>query len=74
MAVSPLNRNESKPTIVTQKSDKVRLKVRNFQHEFTKSSFLPKYEPPTVRISALYYATLQGKNPYTFSFIFRHFG
>jgi hypothetical protein len=28
-----------------------------------KSSFLPKYEPNVVRISALYCFTLQGRNP-----------
>ena len=63
-------RNESKPSIVNQKSDKVRLKVRNFQNEFIKSSFLPKYEPNIIRISATYYATLQGRNPNNFWFIF----
>ena len=41
------------------------LKVINFQNEFTKSSFLTKYEQNIVSISALYYATLQGRNPYT---------
>ena len=29
------------------------LKVSKFQNEFMKSSFLPKYEPKIVRISAL---------------------
>ena len=35
-----------------------------------KSSFLPKYEPNIVRISALLCGTLQGRNPYNFWFIF----
>ena len=30
------------------------LKVSKFQNEFMKSSFLPKYEPKIVRISARY--------------------
>ena len=34
------------------------LKVSKFQNEFMKSSFLPKYEPNIVRISALNCATL----------------
>ena len=38
------------------------LKVSKFQNEFIKSTFLPKYEPNIVRISAMYYATLQGRN------------
>ena len=46
------------------------LKVSKFQNEFMKSSSLPKYEPNIVRISALYCATLQGRNPYTFLIIF----
>ena len=48
------------------------LKVSKFQNEFMKSSFLPKYEPNFVRISALYTycATLKGRNPYLFWFIF----
>ena len=46
------------------------LKVSKFQNEFFKSSFLPKYEPNIARISDLYYATLQGRNPYNFWFIF----
>ena len=29
------------------------IKVSRFQNEFIKSSFLPKYEPKIVRISAL---------------------
>ena len=29
------------------------LKVSKFQNEFMKSSFLPKYEPKIVRISAM---------------------
>ena len=40
------------------------LKVSKFQHEFMKSSFLPIYELKIVRISALYCATLQNRNPY----------
>ena len=46
------------------------LKVSKFQNEFLKTSFLPKYEPNIVRISALYCATLQGKNPYNFGSYF----
>ena len=34
------------------------VKVRKFQNDFMNSSFLPKYEPNVVRISALYCATL----------------
>ena len=49
---------------------KCRLKVSKFQNEFMKSTFLPKYEQNIVRISDLYCATLQGRNPYNFSFIF----
>ena len=33
--------------------DWLELKVRQFQNEFMKSSFLPKYEPKFVRISLL---------------------
>ena len=36
------------------------LKVRQFQNEFMKSLFLPKYEQKIVKISAL---TTQGRNP-----------
>ena len=43
------------------------LKVSKFQNEFMKSSYLQKYEPKIVRISALYYATL---HPYNIWFIF----
>ena len=32
--------------------------------------FRPKYEPKIVRISAMYYGTLQGRNPYNIWFIF----
>ena len=39
------------------------LKVKQFQNEFMKSSFLPKYEPKIVKISAL---TTQGRNPDNF--------
>ena len=42
------------------------IKVSKFQNEFMKSSFLPKYEPNIARISAMYSATLQGRNPYNF--------
>ena len=45
------------------------LKVRKFQNEFMKSSFLPTYEPNNVRISALYCAKQQDRNPYNFWFI-----
>ena len=46
------------------------LKVSKFQNEFIKSSFLPKYEPNIVRISALYCAKLHGRNPYNFGSYF----
>ena len=46
------------------------LKVSKFQNGFMKSSFLPKYERKIVRISALYCATLKGRNPYNFWFMF----
>ena len=36
------------------------LKVRKFQNEFMKSSFLPQYEQKIVRIPVL---TTQGRNP-----------
>ena len=49
-----------------EKNIKALLKVSKFQNEFMKSSFLPKSEPDIVRISALYCATLQGRNPYNF--------
>ena len=39
-------------------------------NEFMKSSFLQKYEPDIVRISALYCTTLQGRNPYNCWLIF----
>ena len=39
------------------------LKVSQFQNEFMKSSFLPKYEQKIVRISAF---TAQGRNPDNF--------
>ena len=48
----------------------INVKVSKFQNEFIESLFLPKYEPNIVRISALYCATLQGRNPYNFWFIF----
>ena len=40
------------------------LKVRQFQNEFIKSSFLSKYEQKFVKISAL---TTKGINPYNLS-------
>ena len=43
------------------------LKVRQFQNEFMKSSFLPKYKQKIVRISAL---CSEGRNLYDFLFIF----
>ena len=43
------------------------LKVRQFQNEFMKSSFLPKYKQKIVDISAL---TTQGRNPDNFLFVF----
>ena len=46
------------------------LKVSKFQNDFMESSFLPKYEPNIVRISALHHAILQGRNPFNFWFIF----
>ena len=46
------------------------MKVTKIQNEFLKLSFLPKYEPNIVRISALYYAKQQERNPYNFWFIF----
>ena len=45
----------------------LKLKVSQFQNEFMKSSFLPKYEQKIVKISAL---TTQGRNPDNFSFVF----
>ena len=41
------------------------LKVRQFQNEFMKSSFLPKYERKIVRISAL---CSEGRNLFLFLF------
>ena len=46
------------------------IKICKFQNEFMKTSFLPKYQPNIVRISAQYCATLLGRNPYNFWFIF----
>ena len=43
------------------------LKVRQFQNEFMKSSFLPKYKQKIVRISAL---CSEGRNLDNFSFVF----
>ena len=43
------------------------LKVRQFQNEFIKSSFLPKYEPKIVKISAI---TTHRRNPDNFLFVF----
>ena len=42
------------------------LKVRQFQNEFMKSSFLPKYEQIFFKISSL---TTQGRNPDYFLFV-----
>ena len=44
-----------------------RLKVRQFQNEFMKSSFLPKYEQKIVRISAL---CSEGRNFDNILFVF----
>ena len=52
-----------------EKEEKENIKVSKFQNEFLKLLFLPKYELNIVRISALYCAILQGKNPYNFWFI-----
>ena len=46
---------------------KSQVKFNEFQNEFMKSLFLPKYEST---ISAIYCATLEGRNPYNFWFIF----
>ena len=43
------------------------LKVRKFQNEFIKSSFLPTYEHKIVRISAL---CSEGRNLDNFLFVF----
>ena len=43
------------------------LKVRQFQNEFVKSSFLPKFERKIVRISAL---CSEGRNLDNFLFVF----
>ena len=43
------------------------LKVRQFQNEFMKSSFLPKYERKIVRISAL---CSEGRNLDNFLFVY----
>ena len=53
-----------------QNADLTSLKVSKFQNWFMKSLFLPEYEPNFVRITSLYCAILQGKNPYNFWFIF----
>ena len=65
-------KNVQVKTIASQPNhfQSLRLKVSKFQNEFMKSSFLPKYEPNILRISALYSGTLQGRNPYNFWFIF----
>ena len=49
------------------------IKDSKFQNEFMKSSFLPKYEPNIVRSFPQYCATLHGRNPYNFWFIFEFF-
>ena len=51
----------------TMKDNFNNIKVRQFQNEFKKSSFLPKYEQKIVKISAL---TTQGRNPDNFLFVF----
>ena len=43
------------------------LKVRQFQNEFMKSSFLPKYKQKIVKISAL---CSEGRNLDNFLFVF----
>ena len=53
-----------------QGKSRSKVKVSKFQNEFMKSSFPSKYEPNSVRISALYCATLQGRNLYKFWLIF----
>ena len=53
-------------SILTLLSGSAAAKVQNVM----KSSFLPKYEPIIVRISDLYSATLQGRNPHNFLFMF----
>ena len=53
-----------------EKEEKENIKVSKFQNEFLKLLFLPKYELNIVRISALYCATLQGRNPYNLWLIF----
>ena len=45
----------------------LKLKVRQFQNEFMKSSFVPKYERNMVRISAL---CSEGRNLDNFLFVF----
>ena len=40
--------------MITNASVNLVIKVSEFQNEFMKSSFLPKYEPNIVRISALH--------------------
>jgi hypothetical protein len=42
------------------------IKVRKFQNEFMKSSFLPKYEQKNIRISAL---CSEGRNLDSFLFV-----
>ena len=49
------------------RKDKMSLKVRQFQNEFMKASFLSKYEQKIVMISAL---TTQGRDPDNFLFVF----
>ena len=45
---------------VPECSDGPAVKVSKFQNEFMKSSFLPKYEPKIVKISAL---STKNRNP-----------
>ena len=44
--------NEDMQGIILHSNEKI-VKVRQFQNEFMKSSFLPKYERKIVKISAL---------------------
>ena len=53
---------------IKKKADRANsVKVSEFQNEFMKSPFLPKYEQKIVRISAL---CSEGRNPDNFLFVF----
>ena len=55
MLVRETKQNESFSWFSVKNNETVcPLKVSKIQNEFIKSSFLPKYEPKIVRISALY--------------------